>query len=217
MNYLKRFSLGFCLLFLTACDIERGQVTQGVYMLIDTSGTYTEELTKAQQLINVILSRLNPGDSFAVASIDTASFSEKDIQAKVTFDDRPSMTNKQKRVFKESIDSFVQRAKPASYTDITGGILQAIEYLNEKETTKKTILVFSDLREEIKEGYNRDVPLELLGFDVVAVNVTKLKADNVDPTEYLTRLEEWKKRVEVGGANWRVINDMDRLERVLPQ
>ena len=38
----------------------------GVYMLIDTSGTYTKELEKAQQIINVTLAKLYPGDSFAV-------------------------------------------------------------------------------------------------------------------------------------------------------
>ena len=54
---------------------------KGVYMLIDTSGTYTKELEKAQQIINYTLAKLNSGDSFVVASIDTGSFSEKDIIA----------------------------------------------------------------------------------------------------------------------------------------
>ena len=70
---------------------------------------------------------------FAVARIDTGSFSEKDIVAKVTFDDRPSMANQQKREFQKRVDDFVRTVKPASYTDITGGILQATEYLNEKD------------------------------------------------------------------------------------
>ena len=65
------------------------------------------------------------------------------------------------------------------------------------------------------EGYIRDIPLELDGFEVVALNVTKLRSDNVDPREYMTRLEEWKSRVEAGGGTWRVINDLDRLQRLL--
>ena len=60
--------------------------TRGVYMLIDTSGTYTGELNKAEAIINFVLAKLNPGDSFAVASINTGSFTEKDIIDKVTFD-----------------------------------------------------------------------------------------------------------------------------------
>ena len=205
-----------CLCLLLGSCGEPVARNQGVYMLIDTSGTYTRELDKAQQVINYTLAKMNPGDTFAVASINTGSFSEKNIQAKVTFDDRPSVTNKQKQVFQQSIQQFVDQAQPASYTDITGGLLQAVEFLNEKQPGAKTILIFSDLKEEIKEGYNRDVPLNLDGFNLVALNVTKLSSDNVDPTQYLGRLEEWKSRVEQSGGQWQVINDLERLEKVLP-
>ena len=116
--------------------------TRGVYMLMDTSGTYTKELKQAQKVINYILSELGPGDSFAVARVDTGSFSEKDIVSKVTFQDRPSMTNQQKRVFREKIDKFVKTVKGSAYTDITGGILQGIEFLNEAGTGHNTILIF---------------------------------------------------------------------------
>ncbi len=188
---------------------------RGVYMLMDTSGTYTDELQKAQQIINAILAKLDPGDSFAVARIDTGSFSERDIVARITFDDRPSMTNQQKRKFRETIDKFAKEVKPASYTDITGGLLQAIEYLNEKNPGVKTILIFSDLKEDLKKGYVRDIPLTMDGYRVVALNVTKLRSDNVDPREYMTRLEDWQHRVESGGGEWQVINDLDRLERII--
>lgn len=191
--------------------------TRGVYMLMDTSGTYTKELKQAQKVINYILSELGPGDSFAVARVDTGSFSEKDIVAKVTFQDRPSMTNQQKRVFREQIDKFVKSVKGSSYTDITGGILQGIEFLNEAETGHNTILIFSDLKEELRKGYKRDIPLSLNRYSVVALNVTKLRSDNVDPKEYLDRLANWRLKVESGGGEWRVINDMARLEKILKQ
>ena len=187
----------------------------GVYMLMDTSGTYTQELDKAQQIISYTLSRLAPADTFAVARIDTGSFSEKDIVAKVTFADRPSTANRQKRQFRDQVQQFVTEVKPAPYTDITGGLLQAIEYLNERDPGKKTILIFSDLKEDLEAGYVRDIPLELGGYEVVALNVTKLRTDNVDPREYLGRLEEWQNRIESGGGSWRVINDLDRLEGIL--
>ncbi|WP_295799387.1 VWA domain-containing protein [uncultured Microbulbifer sp.] len=200
-------------LLLSACG-EPVARNQGIYMLIDTSGTYTEELDKAQQVINYTLAKMNPGDTFAVASINTGSFSEKNIRAKVTFDDRPSITNKQKQAFQQSIQQFVDEATPASYTDITGGLLQAVEFLNEKQPGSKTILIFSDLKEEIKEGYNRDVPLQLDGFNLVALNVTKLRTDNLDPNQYLGRLEEWKLKVEQSGGRWQVVNDLERLEKI---
>ncbi len=187
----------------------------GVYMLLDTSGTYAEELTKAEQIIRYTLSRLDATDTFAVARIDTGSFSERDIIAKVTFDDRPSAVNRQKRVFAEQISEFVSSVEPSPYTDITGGILQAVEFLNEKGTGNRTILIFSDLMEDLEEGYVRDIELELEGFEVIALNVTKLRSDNVDPREYLGRLDAWQARVEEAGGTWRVINDLDGLEGLL--
>jgi hypothetical protein len=200
---------------LAGCSGEAAPTNRGVYLLMDTSGTYTEELTNAQTIINAILAKLEPGDSFAVARVDTGSFSEKDLIARVTFDERPSVANQQKRKFRDQIDAFVKSVQPAAYTDITGGVLQAVEYLNEKQPGRKTILVFSDLQEDLQDGYVRDIPLTMDGFEVVALNVTKLRSDNVDPREYMNRLESWQNRVESGGGTWRVINDLDRLERIL--
>ncbi|NOQ87533.1 MAG: VWA domain-containing protein [Gammaproteobacteria bacterium] len=200
-------------LLLSSCS-DGGPSNSGVYLLLDTSGTYTKELTNALNLVNVLLVKQEPSDSLAVARIDTGSFSEKDIIAKVTFNDRPSEANRQKRHFRDSMDKFVKEVKPSRYTDITGGVLQAAEYLNEKGTGKKTILIYSDLKEELPKGYVRDIPFQLEGFDVIALNVTKLRSDNIDPREYTDRLEKWQQRVEEGGGSWRVVNDMDRLEGV---
>lgn len=198
-----------------ACSSPTGPANTGVYMLIDTSGTYREEIVKAEQIIRYALSRLDATDSFAVARIDTGSFSERDIVAKITFDDRPSAMNQQKRVFAEQVNAFVESAESSPHTDISGGLLQAVEYLNEKAPGEKTVLIFSDLKEDLDEGYVRDFELALEGFDVVALNVTKLRSDNVDPREYLTRLDDWQTRVETAGGNWRVINDLDGLEGLL--
>ncbi len=215
---MMRFRLFFFILslLLVACSREPAVPdTRGVYMLMDTSGTYTKELKQAQRVINFILSNLNPGDTFAVARVDTGSFSEKDIVAKVTFEDRPSMANQQKRQFRDKIDNFVKHVRGSSHTDITGGMLQAIEYLNEAGAGHNLILIFSDLKEDLKKGYVRDIPLQLNGFSVVALNVTKLRSDNVDPREYMDRLASWQEKVESGGGSWRVINDMERLENIL--
>lgn len=184
----------------------------GVYMLIDTSGTYRDEAEKAGQIIRYTLSRLDATDSFAVARIDTGSFSEKDIVAKITFDDRPSAMNQQKRAFAEEVRAFVDETESSPYTDISGGLLQAVEFLNEKNPGRKTVLIFSDLKEDLERGYVRDFELDLAGIDVIALNVTKLRSDNRDPREYLARLDAWQTRVEQSGGSWRVINDLDSFE-----
>ncbi len=200
-------------LFLTSCS-QQTAYSRGVYMLVDTSGTYTREIAQAQRIINFTLAKLNPGDTFVVARVDTGSFSEKDIVQKQTFEDRPSMANQQKRLFREGINKFINEIKPSSYTDITGGMLQAVEFMNEAQSGIKTILIFSDLKEEIQAGYNRDIPLNLDGYRVIAINVTKLRSDNIDPVEYLDRLENWRNKVESGGGEWQVINDLERLEPI---
>jgi hypothetical protein len=202
------------LALLAGCDAP-GARTTGVYMLVDTSGTYVEELEKAEQIINFALSRLDANDSFAIARIDTGSFSEKDIVATVTFDDRPSAANAQKRDFSEAAHAFLSTVRSSPYTDITGGLLQATEYLTEKAPAKRRIFIFSDLKEDLEAGYIRDVPISLSGIEVVALNVTKLRSDNVDPREYLDRLEAWRQRVEPEGGSWRVINDLDNLEQLM--
>ncbi len=188
--------------------------SKGVYMLLDTSGTYAIELKKAQSIINFLLGTLQPGDTLAVGRIDTGSFSEKDIVAKVRFDPRPSVANNQKRSFHQTIDEFVANVNGSSYTDISGGLLQAIEYLNESGAGQKYILIFSDLKEELAKGHVRDVPFQLAGFNIIALNVTKLRDDIRDPKNYMVRVEQWREKTEKGGGNWRVINDLERLENL---
>lgn len=212
MNY--RIALAALIVVLAGCG-PAVQTNKGVYLLLDTSGTYSGEIKKAEQIVLYMLSRLEPADSLAVARIDTGSFSEKDIVAKATFDDRPSAANRQKRLFAERMKSAVEETKASSYTDITGGLLQAIEFLNEKGSGRKEILIFSDLKEDLAKGYVRDVPLDLKGFDVIALNVTKLRSDNYDPREYLARVEAWRTKVEAGGGHWRMINDLERLDGLL--
>lgn len=191
--------------------------SQGVFMLLDSSGTYTKELKQAQTILNYLLGMSNPGDSLAVARIDSGSFSEKDIVAKMIFDGRPSVVNKQKRVFKQKVDTFIAGVKGSPYTDITGGLLQAVEYLNETGAGKKYILIFSDLKEDLAKGHIRDFPIQLDGCRVVALNVTKLRKDNIDPRLYFNRVEAWKERIETGGGTWRVINDLERLDSILTE
>ncbi len=187
----------------------------GVYMLLDTSGTYNRELERAQKIIDYLLATLQPGDSLVVARIDSGSFSEKDIICKVTFDGRPSVANQQKRRFRATIDEFVNSVEGSAYTDITGGVVQAVEFLEESGAANRHILVFSDLKEELPKGHVRDFPLEMAQCDVVALNVTKLRSDNVDPREYFDRVEHWEERVVAGGGSWKLLNDLDNLHMIL--
>ena len=199
---------------LAACSDPRSH-TQAVYMLVDTSGTYAQEAGKAQVIINYLLGSLQSGDSLAVARVESRSFSEKDIVAKATFDRRPSQANAQKRAFRDLTSGFVNGVKQSRYTDITGGLMQGAEFLNETGAGTKTIIIFSDMQEELDKVTVRDIPMNLKDIRVVAVNVVKLKTDNVDPRRYYGRLEAWQKRVKAAGASdWRMINDLERLDAI---
>lgn len=189
-----------------------------VYMLVDTSGTYAKQLDQAQKVIRYLLTHLDSGDSLALARIDSGSFSEKDIVAKVTFDGRPSVANKQKLKFKETIDDFISNVKGSPHTDIKGALLQAVDFLNETKAANKTILIFSDMEEDLPDGYKRKLnnkKRNIKGFRVVALNVTKLSSDQIDPERYFERLDTWEKTIEDLGGVWDRVNDLDRLDSLV--
>jgi hypothetical protein len=198
-----------------ACGDARAHA-HGVFMLVDTSGTYVQEAGKAMLIVNYLLGTLQPGDSLAVARVESRSFSEKDIIAKATFDTRPSQANAQKRAFRDKIEAAFRKVPGSKYTDITGGLIQAAEFLNEGGAGTKTVIIFSDMQEELDKVTVRNFPISLKNIRVMAVNVVKLRTDNVDPRLYMGRLDQWKTRVEKAGASeWRVINDLDHLDRIL--
>jgi hypothetical protein len=211
----RHFLISVPALALAGCGDPRSH-RHAVYLLVDTSGTYAQEAAKALLIINYLLGTLQPGDSLAVARVQSRSFSEKDIIAKATFDARPSQANAQKRAFHAKIDAAFHNVTGSRFTDITGGLIQAAEFLNEGAAGTKTVIIFSDMQEELDKVTVRSFPISLKDIRVIAVNVVKLKTDNVDPRRYLGRLDEWKARVEKAGASeWRVVNDLDHLDRIL--
>lgn len=203
------------ILSISACTRVGGQHARAVYLLLDVSGTYSRELDKANAIVNYLLGTLVSGDSLAIARIDSASFTEKGIVAKVTFDNRPSVANEQKRAIRERINRFMKNLHPSAHTDVSGAMLQGAEYLKETGAGNRYILIFSDLEQDLPKGFIRKFHLPLKGDEVVALNVTKLRSDNVNPQEYLDRLSYWKKVIDRNGGTWRVMNDLDRLDRLL--
>ena len=63
-----------------------------------------------------------------------------------------------------------------------------VAFLPSADAGKKTILIFSDMQEELDKVTVRNFPIDLKNIRVIAVNVVKLKIDNVDPRLYLGRL-----------------------------
>lgn len=205
--------LAALLLAIAGCT-DSARHARAVYVLLDVSESYNDKLDSANAAINYLLGTLTSGDSLAVASIDSASFTEKDIVTKVKFDDRPSVANEQKRALRIQLDGFFKDRKPSTRTDVSGAMLQAAQDLNESGAGHRYILLFSDLEQDLPKGYKRNFRLPLDGAEVIAVDVTKLRADNVNPQNYLDRLAHWKAVVDDNGGKWGVVNDMDRLDSV---
>src|SRR6266850_1258103 len=199
----------------SSCCRDSRSHANAVYMLVDTSGTYATEAGKAGVIINYLLGTLQAGDSLMVARVTSRSFSEKDIIAKATFDSRPSQANAQKRAFRDQIDAYVKTVRGTRYTDITGGLIQGAQFLNETGAGTRTIIIFSDMQEELDKVTVRDFPISLKNIRIIAVNVVKLKTDNVDPRRYLGRLGAWQFCFDdAATTEWRVINDLERLDAI---
>jgi methionine salvage enolase-phosphatase E1 len=124
--------------------------------------------------------------------------------------------NRQKKMLRDELSNLRQLTKHSSaYTDITGGLMQATEFLAESGAGRKTILIFSDMYEELDGHTKRDAPLNLKGIRVVGLNVIKLASDNADPARYTNRMKAWEKRFIGGGAtSWKVVNDLEHMDRI---
>lgn len=214
MRRLIILSITALVLLFTGCSETGGKHARAVYVLLDVSQSYSNKLDAANSVINYLLGTLVSGDSLTVASIDSASFTEKDIVTKVTFDDRPSVANEQKRALRARLNQFFSNLHPSDRTDVSGALLQAAQDLDESGAGHRYILVFSDLEQDLPKGYVRKSRLPLDGTQVIAVDVTKLHSDNVNPQNYLDRLQHWKQVVTKDGGQWLVVNDMNHLDRI---
>ena len=78
MRTVKLLHACAALALLAGCGPEINH-RQAVYVLVDTSGTYAKEVTKAQSVVNYLLGSLQPGDSLAVGRVKSRSNSGQQI------------------------------------------------------------------------------------------------------------------------------------------
>lgn len=202
------------LLLAGACSDGRAHA-HATCVLVDVSGTYFDQRAEAVRIIERgLLPKVQPGDSLFVLRIHDRSYDKASVEAAATFDTQPSRANAQKLALAAKLDRFARsEGRPARHTDISGALLLAAEYLRETRAGRKSIVIFSDLKEELPRGARRTLgPGELAGIEVTAMNVKRLAADELDPAAYRARLAGWgSKLTQAGAAGWKVVLDPEEL------
>ena len=201
---------------LGACDSRR--YDQAIAVLIDVSGTYADQKISTVDVIKrEILPNMVPGDTLLVIRIDSESYNRGNVEALLTLDRRPSRANAQKLALAEQLDRFAARKGSSKHTDIPGALMLASEYLSEIQAGSSTILIFSDMQEDLPPGFRRELEEnELENVHVVAMNVKRLGRDTADPNRFRKRMATWEKRVvSAGAADWKTLMDAAKLPTYL--
>ncbi|WP_297391769.1 hypothetical protein [Acidiferrobacter sp.] len=203
-------------LLLSGCAT--GPRGRAVYVLVDTSGSYIQAVPKAARIIRYLLGTLEPGDTIAVARITSLSFTNKDRVAAITLSRRPAQADAEKRAMAARISAFVkamEKRRGTAYTDISGALLEAAQFLRGIPAARKEIIVVSDMRQDLPPGAVRHVPLPLNQVSVFAVNVIKSYGENMNPTRYIARMHKWKARIAKGGGRFIIVHQLSRLPALL--
>ena len=214
---MKKLILAVAVAALSSCSSGRNYAL-AIVALVDVSGTYLDQKEEVINLIKKgILPKLNPGDSLFVIRIDDESYKKSNLEGSMTLDVRPSKANAQKMAFAAKLDEFAKKRERARHTDIRGAMMLGAEYLKETGAGSRTMVVFSDLEEDLPKGVKRTLaPDEFAGMRVFAMNVKKLNADNANPTAYRARLASWQQQATSHGAKeFKVVIDPEKLDELL--
>lgn len=214
---MSRIYLALLISLVSACT-DGSEYARAIAILIDVSGTYADQAPQVVKTVKAgILPSMQPGDTLTVIRIDEASYEEDNIETKLTLAPRRSDANAQKIQAARSLDAFAEQVKPARHTDVTGAVMIAADYLRDAQPTKKMIVIFSDLREDLPRGTRRVLEKdELSGMRILALNVKRLDADNRDPQAYRKRMSAWEDRLlSAGAAEFRIFVDDQRLVEAL--
>lgn len=215
MNFKYLFLI--VLLVVASCSDNKAYETS-VCALADVSGTYAREKPSMVKIIKAgLLPQLAPGDSIFFITIDSSSYTDKNLISKMTLDYRPTQASKQKLAFSKKLDKFSKGKLRSRYTDISGAMMLCADYLKDTKSGTQLIFVFSDMKEELKKGVKRKFKKdEFKNMHVAAMNVIKLSKDTSNPEIYRKRLNRWKKKLNKAGAkSWDTLIDATKLKEYM--
>ncbi len=205
------------LLWTTSCG-DGAAYDQAIAVLVDTSGTYVEEMPEVARILKrEVLPNMVPGDTLVLIRIDSESFDKENVEAIQTLDWRPSQANAQKLALAQRLDTFSGSISSSKFTDIRGAMMLASSYLRETGARSRVMLLFSDMREDLPQGATRTFGEdELAGVEIIAMNVKQLRADTADPNGFRQRLASWEASVgSADAASWQILMDPAKLGDLL--
>ncbi|MEO1175098.1 MAG: hypothetical protein AAFX94_24045, partial [Myxococcota bacterium] len=190
--------------------------SRAICALVDASGTYADERARAVELLQRTLVReLRPGDSVILGLITGQSYTPENIVLRTRIEARPSVALEQRTAVADALESLSAPTRAARYTDISGGVLLCRDLLAETHAAKRTVLLLSDLVEDLKPGDVRELE-DLDGLSVTAINVKRMAQDQKNPRRYRKRLDAFEDRVRTGGAReFRIVSSPERLVEIL--
>ena len=94
-----------------------------------------------------------------------------------------------------------------------------MDFLDDTESGNRLIIVFSDMKEELKPGISRSFTEDQFkDIHFIAMNVIKLQADSADPEVYRSKLKDWEQRTLAAGAlSFNVFNDESKIPEFIGQ
>jgi hypothetical protein len=202
------------LAFFTIACTGHASHPKGVYVLVETPAADTDRWEIMQSALNRLLKNLNSEDILAVASIDSTGFGRKHTPKTVRFDQRPSVMTAQKREFQNYFDTLDASEKPGSQPDMIGGLLQAVQFLNQTQRTQKIVLIVFPLNTVVPLDDLNEQFLRLEGIQVMVTDFTRQAEAMEDPEQYQQRMDHWQGLIESGGGSWQVISDLEHLDQI---
>lgn len=197
------------LLLLASCTQKS---SQAVCVLVDTSGTYTDQIPEIlQQVRLVLLPPMSGGDQLILMKIDSFSYGWDNVVAILDVPASRGEAANSKRLFSSQMDE--AQFERAKYTDISGAILYCNEYMRNTDCKTRKILIYSDMQEELPPEVTRSFrENELEGMSVAVVNTKRLVGDQRDPESYRKRMDEWQAKMrEYGATGFHVFMSPDKV------
>lgn len=207
---MRRFLL---ILVLASCT---KTPSQSICVMIDTSGTYKDQITEILQQVKLgILPNISGGDHLVLMKIDSSSYEWSNVIAALDVPKSRGEAAHSKRLFSARLDEVTFSS--ARYTDISGALLYCNEYMVNTDNSMRKMLIYSDMLEELPRNTSRAFRKdEFSGVDFVVVNSKRLLGDQKDPESYRKRMDGWRdKLVQHGAVGFQVYMGSGRVRSFL--